>query len=218
MFWLSVLDTCNSTMDCYSYSFCTIYTSSCFNYLMKNALILHGTGSNAQANWFPWLKKELEKEGFTVWVPDLPQADYPNIKRYNEFIFENKEFKFNEETIVIGHSSGAVAIFGLLQALPKDVKIDRAFLIGAFKDNLKREDLKQLFEELFDFIKIKKHVNNITFIHSVDDPYCPIQHASYLAVQTGGKLIIQHGEKHYSTETNLKYTAFPFLLEEIVKK
>lgn len=50
---------------------------------MKNALILHGTDADHTQNWFPWLEKELLQRNYEVWVPDLPQSDHPNIRRYN---------------------------------------------------------------------------------------------------------------------------------------
>ncbi len=183
---------------------------------MKNALILHGLSDNSQVNWFPWLKLELEKIGYKVWVPDLPCADFPKQSTWCNYILNNKDWEFNEESIVIGHSSGAVATLGLIQCLPKVIK--HAFLVAAFKDNLKYKGFKELdglFEEPFDFLMIKKQVNNITFIHSTDDPYCPLEHASYLAVKTGGRLLIQSGSKHFSESTNPLYTKFPFLLELI---
>lgn len=183
---------------------------------MKNALILHGTGNNSTNNWFPWLKKELENIGYSVWVPDLPKADNPNIKRYNEFIFSNKNFVFNKETIIIGHSSGAVAILGILQNLPANVKINSAYLIGSFKNNLGREDLDGLFEEPFNFDLIKTKAEKFVFFHSDDDPYCPLEHAKYLAEQTGGDLILIPNQKHFSISTaGEKYKQFPELLEKI---
>lgn len=165
---------------------------------MKNALILHGTDANSSANWFPWLKNELEERGYQVWVPDLPHAEKPNIERYNDFLLANKEWEFTEESIIIGHSSGAVAILGLLQALPENIVVNKCFLVGSFKDDLGWESLKELFLKPFDFEKIKKQAKEFIFIHSDNDPYCPLEHAKYLAGTVGGKLILIPGAGHFS--------------------
>lgn len=85
---------------------------------MKNALILHDTGNDHTGNWFPWLKTQLKNKGYKVWVPDLPDADTPSTKRYNKFLLEENDWEFNDESLIIGRSSGAVAILGLLQELP----------------------------------------------------------------------------------------------------
>jgi uncharacterized protein len=78
----------------------------------KNALILHGTDATPQDNWFPWLKSHLEAEGYRVWVPQLPGADQPNAKRYTEFLLANPDWDFNDQSIIIGHSSGSIETSG----------------------------------------------------------------------------------------------------------
>lgn len=190
---------------------------------MKNAIIFHGTQGDSNDNWIPWLKKELEKRGWQVWAPDLPGADYPNTKRYNEFLLKNAP-AINEETIMIGHSSGCLAILGFLQALPEKTKIKAAYLIGAFKDDLNWKDesgrlyVGGLFEEPYDFPKLRQRAQKYIIIHSDNDPFCPMPHAAYLAVQLGGELLIQPGQQHFSTSTmGDKYKEFPFLLEIIEK-
>jgi hypothetical protein len=184
---------------------------------MKNALILHGTGNNSSGNWFPWLKEELEKRGYEVWSPDLPRADKPNSKRYNGYILGNSRWKFNEKSVIIGHSSGAVAVLGLLQHLPENSVVNTCILVSSFKDNLGSKDLDGLFEEPFDFKEIKKHAKHFIFIHSDNDPYCPLDHAKYLAKKTGGKLIVKKGQGHFNLETGEKYKQFPLILELLEK-
>jgi hypothetical protein len=185
---------------------------------MKNAIILHGTGNDPQKNWFQWLKKELEQIGYTVWTPLLPKNDTPDIKRYNEFIFSQDEFSINEETILIGHSSGAVAILGILQNLPKNVTINSAYLVGVFKEAAGKKEFEGLFSEPFDFEKITSHVHKMVYIHSDNDPYCPLEHAEYLSNRTGGELVIIPGQQHFSISTaGEKYNEFPELLELIKK-
>ncbi len=187
---------------------------------MKRAVVLHGTGSSHANNWFPWVKKELEKLGYEVWVPDLPDADRPNIKRYNEFLL-NQGWDFNDN-LIIGHSSGSVEILGLLQALPDRIQINTAILIGSFDSRLtsdpKWETLKGLFEEPFDYKKITKKAKQFIFIHSDNDPYCPIEQARELHQKIGGEFIMLPGQQHFSYHLDPKYERFPDLIEIVKEK
>lgn len=182
---------------------------------MKQALILHGTDASPAHNWFTWLKEQLEQEGYKVWLPQLPNSATPSTKTYNEFLLSSPDFKFNEETILIGHSSGAVEILSLLQHLPDDVKVEAAYLVSAFKDDLGWESLSGLFEEPFDFAKIKAKADKFVFLHSDNDPYVPFEHAQYLSEQVGGELIIKTGQGHFNTELSESYKEFPLLLHII---
>jgi predicted alpha/beta hydrolase family esterase len=186
---------------------------------MKNVLILHGTDGCPTENWFDWLKTKLEKKSWKVWVPQLPGANRPNIQRYNDFLLANNDWKFNEESVLIGHSSGAVAILGLLQALPEGGKVNICCLVGSFKNNLGWDALDELFLEPFNFDLIKTKANKFVFIHSDNDPYCPLEHAQYLSEKLDGELIVKPGQFHFSIKTaGDRYREFPFLLEKIVGK
>lgn len=179
---------------------------------MKSALILHGTNNTPQDNWFLWLEKELQQEGYKTWVPHLPKSEEPNIKRYNKLIFDSN-WKFDNESVLIGHSSGAVEILGLLQELPADVQVDTCILVGVFKDTLGWDNLDGLFEKPFDLDYIKTKAKKFIFIHSDNDPHCPIEHAEYFADKLGGELIIKSGQKHFSVGSyGEEYKQFPFLL------
>lgn len=41
----------------------------------------------------------------------------------------------------------------------------------------------------------------------------PLEHAEYLAKELGGELKVIPGQKHFSRETDPKYTTFPLLKE-----
>lgn len=110
---------------------------------MKDVLILHGAGNNSQGNWLPWLKVELEKKGYKVWSPDLPNSDTPVLKGWLDTIFSNKEWEFNEESIIVGHSSGATLTLRVLENLPEGAKINKAILVAGFID---KGELPQFYQ------------------------------------------------------------------------
>ncbi len=183
-------------------------------------LILHGTGADHTSHWFPWLKSELENLGHEVRVPDLPDSDRPNIGKYNNLLL-NSEWDF-DNSVIIGHSSGSVAILGLLQALPENTKIQAAVLVGAFTKRLSEspswEMLRELFEKPFDFETIKQKSNKFIFIHSKDDPVCNIDEAIELCGQVGGEMIEFDGMGHFTTRLDPRFIKFPELLEIIESK
>ena len=55
---------------------------------MKNAIILHGTGTKNTDFWFPYLKSNLEERGFEVWLPQLPNDETPNLEEWLPFVLE----------------------------------------------------------------------------------------------------------------------------------
>ena len=60
---------------------------------MKNALILHGTSCTPQSFWQPSIKSFLESKGYEVIVPQLPEADTPDLEKWLEsltILWENQ--------------------------------------------------------------------------------------------------------------------------------
>jgi len=185
---------------------------------MKNALILHGGANNHTGNWFPWLKKELEKKGYRVWVPDLPDADRPNRKKWLNTIFSNKDWKFNNDSLLVGHSAGATLILRILENLPEGEKVNKALLVaGAINLGTMPQFFKykrSLAKGSFDWKKIKKSCEKFYFIHSDNDPYdCGEDQGKILQEQLDGELIIKKGEGHFNLEKGSKYKKFPLILE-----
>lgn len=184
---------------------------------MKNALILHGAGNNSSGNWFPWLKQELEKKGYKTRVPDLPNSDLPI---QTDWLKAVADYDFNEESVLIGHSSGATLILRILENLPESSKIKKAILVAGPIDKGSIEKFWQYKQDLckasFNWKKIKASAKDFILFYSDNDPYdCGIRHGKVIQNKVGGKLIFKKGEGHFNLEVGEKYKHFPELLEYI---
>jgi uncharacterized protein len=185
---------------------------------MKNALILHGTNSSSRDNWFPWLRNVLELQGWKVWSPDLPGSDKPDMQVYMDYILGHTEWNFDQDSLIIGHSSGAVAGLGVLQHIHEQIQIKKYIGIGAFHTDLGRDDLKGLFKIPMDYEKIKRMAKEFLFIHSDNDKAVPLVEAEFLTEILKGNLIVKEGQGHFNLEKGPEYKEFPFLLQLIEKK
>ena len=187
---------------------------------MKNVLILHSAGNNSNGSWYLWLKKVLEDRGLKVWLPDLPNSDTPDQDVWTDFIFSNKDWEFNEESILVGHSAGATLILRLLEKLPGNVKINKAILVAAYVNKGTIPEYFQyktgMLKTLFDWNKIKNSCEQFYFIHSDNDKYqCGLDQGEVLKENLGGELIVKPGAGHFNLEHSPKYKQFPAILEYI---
>lgn len=176
---------------------------------MKRAVILHGTDASPDMAWFPWLKKKLEDQGYDVWVPDLPGNHTPNRQVYNDYLF-NQGWDFTDN-VVVGHSSGAVSVLNLLMD-ERCPHIKMGVMVGAWAEGvppgMELAQFKDLFPPNgFNFETIKQKADKLAFLHSDDDPYCPVEQAKWLAEQTNSPITIVQNRHHLGA----KFTELPEL-------
>jgi predicted alpha/beta hydrolase family esterase len=184
---------------------------------MKNAVILHGTLGSPDGNWFQWLKSELESKGVRVWLPTLPHAEQPSLKGWSDYVHENCPFELDEDTLIVGHSSGA--ILALIVAQQNAQPIGAVVAVSVFHDNsLQWEPNSKLFDVEFDWPKIQQNTQKLLFVHSDDDPYVPLDQAQYVADNCQADLAIITGQGHFNLEKSPEYKQFPKLLELLEQK
>lgn len=178
---------------------------------MKTAIILHGTLGSPDGNWFKWLKSELENKGLEVWLPQLPHAEQPSLNDWYTFIQKECPFAINEDTLIVGHSSGA--ILALIIAQNNMEKVGAIVDVSVFHDNsLQWEPNSKLFDVKFDWQAIQQGTNKLLFVHSDNDPYVPLDQAQYVATNCAAELVLVPSQGHFNLEKSEDYRQFPMLL------
>jgi leucyl-tRNA synthetase len=82
-------------------------------------VLLHGFTGRADKNFIPWLKDELEKQGYEVQAPQLPNTNTPTEEEQVAHVLKN--CTIDESTIFVGHSLGGVVAMKVIEKLPHAV-------------------------------------------------------------------------------------------------
>lgn len=180
---------------------------------MKKVIIIHGNGgSTGRDNWFPYIKNELENLGVECLTPDFPDSELARAKYWLPFL--KNELKADKDTILVGHSSGAVAAMRYAE----ENKILGSILVGTYHSHLDEESEKQsgYFDKPWDWKTIIENQQWVVIFASEDDPYIPIEHPDYISEMLGAEYHRVKGEGHFGSDKNK--TTFPELLEVLKQK
>lgn len=190
--------------------------------MSKRAFIIHGWDGYPEEGWFPWLKQNLEKRGFAVHVPAMPQPGEPTMKTWvpklGELVGEP-----DEHTYLVGHSIGCQVILRYLASL-QDKRIGAAVLVAGFfvlrpLETVEEEKiLKPWIETLIDFTKIRQATDNITAIFSDNDQWVPLEQNIALFKQNLGDkitVITERNKQHFSGSSGI--TKLPSALNAILE-
>lgn len=184
----------------------------------KRAYIIHGWDGYPEEGWFPWAKRELEKRGFTVTVPNMPHPERPTIEDWVGKI-ETLVGEPNENTFLIGHSIGCQAIMRYLASL-NEKKVGGVILVAGWFElvPLESEEEKEIIEPWLktpiDFAKVKAAIDNITVILSDNDEWVPFNRNKKLFEERlVPNIIVEHGKGHFSGSSGIK--ELPVVLQTI---
>lgn len=141
---------------------------------MKRVILVHRWSGGPLDDWRPWLSTELEKLGYEVLNPEMPDTDVPVIEKWVRHLAHVVGTP-DAETYFIGHSIGCQAILRYLETIHTPVG-GALFVAGWFNlENLEDEESEEIakpwIETPIDSEKIQKVLPKSTFILSENDPY-----------------------------------------------
>ncbi|MEK7629820.1 MAG: alpha/beta fold hydrolase [Patescibacteria group bacterium] len=149
-------------------------------------VLLHGYTGSPSANFFPWLKKELERRGAKVYTPKLPNSDDPRV--YDQVAEVLKSIPFNKNTVLLGHSLGGVVAMKVLEQLKKPVR--KTILVSSFTQNRFLDDpfRSYAFDWKFNAEKIKSNAGAIHILRDTTDDTVPQFQAENIKNLIGGTI------------------------------
>lgn len=142
----------------------------------KVVFIPGNDGGSPRDNWFPSVKKGLEAHNISVIAEEFPDNDLARESIWLPFLRD--ELKVDENTILVGHSSGAIAAMRLAERQA----ILGSVLVGTYYSDLgmEKEKLSGYFANPWNWASIKKNQKWTIIFASQDDPWIPIEEARYI--------------------------------------
>lgn len=176
------------------------------------AIIVPGNGDdNPVDKWFPYITKELGKFDIPVINSKFPD---PVLARKDFWLPFLKELKADSNTILIGHSSGAVA--ALRFAEKND--IFGSVIVGAYVSDLgeENEKISGYFDNPWCWRDIKKNQRWIIQFSSIDDPFIPIQEARIINKELNTEYYEYIDQGHFGSREGKK--EFPEMVKALENK
>lgn len=179
---------------------------------MKKVIIIHCWEGYPKYCWYPYVKHELEIRGYKVQVPYFPDT-LPLLSKWIEKISKAVGTP-DEQTILIGHSLGSVAVLKYLQSLSQGQKIAAAILVSGFINPLGIRPLYNFFREPWDFKRIKSRASEFVLIASDNDPYIRPFHAGVMRANLNARVIWKTGG-HFTEYRKIQFKEFPEVVHAV---
>ena len=147
---------------------------------MRRVVFVPGNGGcSTRELWFPYVQEKLEGQDVEVVAAEFPDPELARASYWLPFLKE--ELQVDENSVIVGHSSGAIAAMRYAEEYP----ILGSILVGSYYTHLNLETEKQsgYFDKLWKWEQIRKNQKWTVIFASQDDPWIPIEEARFLHQQ-----------------------------------
>lgn len=191
----------------------------------KNAIVLHGRpgkeeyydlnqASASNAHWLAWLQNALLANNIHCYNPEVPLAFDPQYELWR------KEFErgdINQDTILVGHSTGAGFIIKWM-CENSDRIVSKIVLVAPYFDPFGEIEEKEFFKFQFDRDLSKRTKHGVTIFHSDNDMEDVQISTKQLLKEVDDMNYVEfHEYGHFCKEWSMNTDEFPELLEECLK-
>ncbi|KAM6972732.1 serine hydrolase RBBP9 [Aplochiton taeniatus] len=175
---------------------------------LTKAVIIPGNGAGdvERSNWYGWAKKQISK------IPDmrclLKNMPDPVTARENIWLrFMEEDLQCDEETVIIGHSSGAAAAMRYAETH----KVFAIVLVGAYTSDLGDETEREsgYFNRPWEWDKMRLNASHVVQFGSTDDPFLPWEEQQAVADGLKTQLF------KYTDRGHFQNTHFPELIDTV---
>ena len=167
------------------------------DFIKPRCIIVPGCGCSPvqSSNWYRWMKDQLVDSGAfsEVLLEDMPDPVDAKEKVWIPFILD--KLKADANTVMIGHSSGAVAAMRLLENNP----LKGCVLVAACHTDLgsESERLAGYYNRPWQWDTIKSNTEWILQYHSTDDPFIPMSEADLVATKLASEFKRFDDKSHF---------------------
>lgn len=189
---------------------------------MAHVVVVHRWDGSPAADWYPWLKKTLEKQGVKVTVVRMPHPEAPSIVDWVAALQKVVPVP-DGETFFVGHSVGCQTILRYLEKLPASVMVAGVVCVGGWltlspEATADPESLKIAQPWLvskIDWLKVKSHGAKFVAVFSDDDPFVPLSNAKVFGQELGAQIVFESGSGHFTAADDVR--ELPVVVEELVR-
>jgi hypothetical protein len=179
-------------------------------------IIIPGNGGSHvdSDHWYASLAGELRGRGYEVVAEDMPDPVAAHANIWLPHI--EKVFKADENSIIIGHSSGGVAALRYLE----NHKLFGAILAGVnytdFGDEIEKDS--GYYDSPWHWDRIKENAGWIVQFSSTDDPYIPITEPRYIHDMLGTEYHELTDRGHFMIGHNPLNNTYPEIIKIVESK
>jgi len=174
---------------------------------MKKLYLVHGWGGGpASEPWFNWLKKECEKRDIEFIAPQMPDTNSPIMAKWVSKLSETIN-NLDEETYLVGHSMGCLAIINYLSKL-ENPKVSKIVLVAPWieldESSIEEEGqesveiVREWIKKPVDFTNAKNSTDKILSIFSDNDPFVTLSNINFFREKLDTEIIIKNNEEHFN--------------------
>ncbi len=185
-----------------------------------NVFIVHGSYGKPFENWFPWLEQELSKRNVACYIPTFPTPDYQNYNDWKALLdYYCDKGLINEETVLIGHSCGAICVTRYL--CDKKIKIKSLITVSGYNNYIGNDaHIDGLNSSFYCSNETFKNIQNFTTERisyiSTNDPFITQEALRSFSETINSQLVVIEGAGHFNAKAG--YTKFVEILDHITKK